>query len=55
MAKNYVYECDRCGKQQKSANPPEGDRICPRCGDLMGTLTERQQQGSENVCNHRMD
>ena len=46
--KKYIYECDRCGKQQKSKIQPEGDRICPRCGDLMGTLTEEQikKQGS---------
>ena len=42
MKYSNTYECDRCGKQKKLATKPNGDRLCPRCGDIMGTLTVNQ-------------
>ncbi len=38
----YILECQRCGKQQKTTTKPESDKICPRCGDIMGPLTANQ-------------
>jgi len=34
--KKYIYECRRCGKQMKTDKKPKGDKVCTRCGEIVG-------------------